>query len=213
MSHAKAYEDPGTPEEQSRRSFMANATLAVGGVIGLVLTVPILGYVVPSKDVMASKAKWWPLNEADFKKLSTSTDPIKISFTRKVQDAYTPPVETDDYVWGVKMNDAEFAKMKAERKDLFSGGGKIDYPFWQMGLVIFSSVCPHLGCKFDWKKELNKFFCPCHNSEFLKDGEHVAGPAARGLDPLPMREQNGKAEITWIQYKAATADRIIITYG
>jgi len=29
-----AYDDPGTPEEITRRTFMANATLAIGGVIG-----------------------------------------------------------------------------------------------------------------------------------------------------------------------------------
>ena len=192
---------------------MANATLAVGGVIGLVLTVPLVGYLIPSKEVMASGAQWWPLKEEDFTKLKTSTDPIKVYFTRKVQDAYTPPVETDDYVWGVKMSEADLAKMKTERGDLAGGDGKVSYPYTELGFVIFSSICPHLGCRFDWKKDINKFLCPCHNSEFLKDGEHVAGPAARGLDPLPMREQSGKAEITWIQYKSAIPGRIIITYS
>ena len=192
---------------------MANATLAVGGVIGLVLTIPLVGSLIPSKEVLASGAHWWPVKEEDFAKLKTSSDPIQLYFTRKVQDAYTPPVESEDYVWGVKMSDAEFAKMKAERVDLSQGEGKLSYPFFEMGFVIFSSICPHLGCKFDWKQELNKFVCPCHNSEFLKDGEHVAGPAARGLDPLPLREQSGKAEITWIQYKSAIAGRIIITYS
>ncbi len=192
---------------------MANATLAIGGVIGLVLTIPLIGYAIPSKEVMASGAKWWPLNEDDFKKLSSSTDPLKVNFARTVQDAYTPPVQADDYVWGVKMSAADLAKMKAERTDLLAGSGKVTYPFGQMGLVIFSSICPHLGCKFDWKKDINKFLCPCHGSEFLRDGEHVAGPAARGLDPLPLREQTGKAEITWIQYESAIPGRIVITYS
>ncbi len=35
MAHAEAYKDPGTPEEQTRRTFMANAVIAMGGVIGL----------------------------------------------------------------------------------------------------------------------------------------------------------------------------------
>ena len=192
---------------------MANATLAVGGVIGLVLTVPVVGYLIPSKEVLASGAHWWPLNADDFAKLKTSTDPIKISFTRRVQDAYTPPVESEDYVWGVAMSDAQLAKMKAERPGLAAGPGQVTYPYVEMGYVIFSSICPHLGCKFDWKPELHKFLCPCHNSEFLRDGEHVAGPAARGLDPLPLREQSGKAEITWIQYKSAISGRIVITYS
>ena len=31
MAHAEAYKDPGTPEEQTRRVFMANAVVALGG--------------------------------------------------------------------------------------------------------------------------------------------------------------------------------------
>ena len=34
-----------------------------------------------------------------------------------------------------------------------------------------------------------------------------------GLDPLPFRDTNGKAEITWIQYKSGTPDRIIVSYS
>ena len=40
MAHAEAYKDPGTPEEQTRRTFMANAVVALGGVIGLGLADP-----------------------------------------------------------------------------------------------------------------------------------------------------------------------------
>jgi Rieske Fe-S protein len=88
-----------------------------------------------------------------------------------------------------------------------------DNEIYVAGLVIFSSVCPHLGCRFAWDTGKNKFFCPCHNSEFTRDGNHVAGPAPRGLDPLPLREQSGKAEITWIRYKSSTPDRIVVSYA
>ncbi|MBV8603037.1 MAG: hypothetical protein JO359_15855, partial [Candidatus Eremiobacteraeota bacterium] len=48
-AHAESYKDPGTPEEQSRRQFMANATIVLGGVIGLVLAVPLIDYSIPGK--------------------------------------------------------------------------------------------------------------------------------------------------------------------
>jgi Rieske Fe-S protein len=82
-----------------------------------------------------------------------------------------------------------------------------------MNFVIFSSICPHLGCRFQWQTDTKKFFCPCHGSEFTIDGTKTAGPAPRGLDPLPFREKDGKAEITWIQYKSGTPDRIIVAYS
>lgn len=40
----------------------------------------------------------------------------------------------------------------------------------------------------------------------------LAGPAPRGLDPLPFREKDGQAEVTWIQYKSGQADRVIVAY-
>ena len=54
-----AYDDPGTPEEISRRKFMANATLAIGGIVGLVLAIPIVGSLIP--EGASSKGTWAPL--------------------------------------------------------------------------------------------------------------------------------------------------------
>ena len=216
MSHAKAYEDPGTPEEQSRRTFLVNATVTVGNIIGLVLTVPLLTYLVPSKAVLESSGRnWWPLEAADWSKFeaeSTSADPVKIFFTHRVQDGYLAAADLEEYVWGVKMSPGELAKFKQDRTDLETPGGKVDYESASMGFVMFSSICPHLGCKFNWHADTKHFLCPCHNSEFLRDGTHIAGPANRGLDPLPLREQSGKAEVTWIRYKPQIADRVIVSY-
>jgi Rieske Fe-S protein len=214
LAHAKAYEDPGTPEEQSRRQFMTNATIVVGNVIGLVIAVPLITGLIPSAAVLGGGKSWSPLkDQSALEKLTPQSPPAQIYFSRVLRDGYMPPADASDYVWGVKMDDAEIAKMKTDRPDLFANpGGKVDYPVVNMGYVIFSSVCPHLGCKFNWRSTTNTFFCPCHNSEYTRDGEHIAGPAARGLDPLPFRDENGKAEVTWIRYKAAIPDRIIVSY-
>lgn len=214
MAHAKAYEDPGTPQEQTRRQFMTNATIVVGNVIGLVIAVPLITGLVPSAAVLGGGKSWAPLkDQSALQKLTPDTPPAQIYFSRTLTDGYMPPADASDYVWGVKMNDAQIAKMHADRPDLFANpGGKVDYDVVNMGYVIFSSVCPHLGCKFNWRPSTNTFLCPCHNSEYERDGQHIAGPAARGLDPLPFREENGKAEITWIRYKAAIPDRIIVSY-
>ena len=220
QSHAEAYLDPGTPEEQSRRQFLANATIVLGGVIGLVLAVPLIDYSIPGKDINElSGEQWSPVSASDWQKLATSDAPLKVSFTRKTTDGYFLPQATDDYVWGVKMSDAQWQKMKADRTDLFGPdkAGHVSYEnaIYIGGYVIFSSVCPHLGCRFAWDAPNNKFFCPCHNSAFTRDGYKIPGegPAPRGLDPLPLREQSGKAEITWIRYKSSSPDRIIVSYA
>lgn len=219
-AHAQAYLDPGTPEEQSRRAFMANATIVLSGVIGLIIGIPLIDYSIPGKKINELSGKAWsPVDESDWRKLATSETPLKVSFTRKTTDGYFLPEATEDYVWGVKMSPAQWDKMKKDRTDLFppdaSKAEQVVYPdeVYVAGFVIFSSICPHLGCRFAWDTTKNIFFCPCHNSTYTRDGLKIAGPAPRGLDPLPLKDESGKAEITWIRYTSSTPDRIIVSYS
>ena len=125
-------------------------------------------------------------------------------------DGYLPPADTEQFVWAIKSTDAEF---KAKRPELFEGEAKVPYPVVFMGFTIFSPICPHLGCRYSWVDAQNKFICPCHGSEFTNIGTHEAGPAPRGLDPLPLREVSGKAQLTWIEYKQNTPDHIVLRIG
>jgi len=50
------------------------------------------------------------------------------------------------------------------------------------GLVAFSPHCTHLGCAYHWEDSSNLFVCPCHNSQFSRNGDVVTGPANRPLD-------------------------------
>lgn len=55
------------------------------------------------------------------------------------------------------------------------------------GIFAQSSICTHLGCITQWKPELDQIACPCHGSEFKKDGSVVHGPAPRPLQHFAMR--------------------------
>jgi len=48
------------------------------------------------------------------------------------------------------------------------------------GVYAVSTVCTHLGCIV--KADAGGFKCPCHGSEFRRDGTVVRGPAPK---PLP----------------------------
>ncbi len=204
-----ANDGPDTPEEISRRTFMATATMTVSGIIGLVLAVPIVGSLIPSGS--SGGGSWSPLTADELKSLQTATaKPVKLSFTLKYTDGYLPTQQADEYVWGIKVDQAKF---EAARPDIYATpGGNVGYPAVNLGFVIFSPICPHLGCRFDWNTGQNKFLCPCHGSQYNFDGAHLAGPAPRGLDPLPFREQSGVAQVTWIEYKTTVPQRIIISY-
>lgn len=208
-----AYDDPGTPEEISRRSFMANATLAIGGLVGLGLAIPIVGSLIP--EGASSKGTWAPLTADELASLQAATSkPVKLEFQLKSKDSYLPEQSSGEYVWGIKTDKQKFI---SDRTDLPKSGtlpySDGTYDVVTMNFVIFSPICPHLGCRYSWVQAQNKFICPCHGSEYSNIGTHLAGPAPRGLDPLPLRETNGKAELTWIEYKQDTPDLVVLRIG
>lgn len=213
---AQAYKDQGSPEEQSRRTFLANATLGIGGIIGLVLTVPLVVSLIPESLIAPDKAgggTWAELPKEAFSKVASDAPPVKLSISFKYADGYFPPADDTQQVWGVKLSPAQEATLKEQRPDLYTAGGKVDYPVVTASYVIFSPICPHLGCRFEWSSPTKRFICPCHGSQFGPEGAKLAGPAPRGLDPLPFREHDGQAQVTWIQYKSGQPDRVVVAYS
>ncbi len=57
----------------------------------------------------------------------------------------------------------------------------------EAGALALYKVCTHLGCIYDWKPADVKFICPCHGSQFERDGVYIHGPAPRGLDRFVIR--------------------------
>lgn len=49
------------------------------------------------------------------------------------------------------------------------------------GMYSLVSICTHLGCTPIWHPAEERIKCPCHGSNFLVDGQNVAGPA-----PVPL---------------------------
>ena|SRR5438874_7976520 len=62
-----------------------------------------------------------------------------------------------------------------------------------------STTCPHLGCGVDLTADGKQFLCPCHTSAFSLDGERVAGPSPRAMDPLPV--EVGKDDVVSVTLK------------
>jgi cytochrome b6-f complex iron-sulfur subunit len=69
-----------------------------------------------------------------------------------------------------------------------------NYPktkFWlsntDAGVLALYKVCTHLGCIYNWDEQQFRFLCPCHGSQFEKNGTYIAGPAPRSLDRFAMQ--------------------------
>lgn len=55
------------------------------------------------------------------------------------------------------------------------------------GLMALYKVCTHLGCLYNWSDQDDKFVCPCHGSQYQRDGTWIQGPAPRSLDRFPVQ--------------------------
>lgn len=58
------------------------------------------------------------------------------------------------------------------------------------GVLALYKVCTHLGCLYNWNSQEDKFICPCHGSQFQKDGTWITGPAPRDLDRFVIRVES-----------------------
>jgi Rieske Fe-S protein len=60
--------------------------------------------------------------------------------------------------------------------------------------LALSSVCPHLGCRVHWEGAHERFFCPCHNGAFDRQGRPTEGPplaANQSLIRFPLKIERG----------------------
>jgi Rieske Fe-S protein len=67
--------------------------------------------------------------------------------------------------------------------------------------TVYSPICTHLSCRYDWKETEEQFVCPCHASVFDPRGEVLAGPAPRSLDTLPCKIKGDELFVKWETYK------------
>ena len=63
-------------------------------------------------------------------------------------------------------------------------------------IFALRTACTHLGCVTIWQASEQKFQCPCHGSQFMKDGMNIAGPAPRPLERCAIRlADDGQLEV------------------
>jgi len=111
-------------------------------------------------------------------------EPAQITFTDVEQDAYVR-AEVPRSVWAVKRPAG--------------------------AVVVYTPVCPHLGCQVAWDGVSKRFVCPCHASIWTVDGRLLSGPSPRGLDTLPSKVDGGMLFVKWERYKLAIPEKIPVT--
>jgi menaquinol-cytochrome c reductase iron-sulfur subunit len=169
--------------QDTRRGFFAKAAMAIGGLVGVAVALPVLRYVffpVRRRVVSDSGA---PIDALDAKVLEAGAAPRLVQLkATQVRDGWAVSDE-------VSLGAAWVRK---------TANGEVE---------ALSSTCPHLGCAVDFDAQSNEFRCPCHKSAFTLDGAKISGPSKRGLDPLPVAVEDDRVKITFVRYRADVAER------
>ena len=106
--------------------------------------------------------------------------------------------------------------MAKARPDLFATGGKSGletvkgvepYKVVNMGFVMFSPICPHLGCSVSWQKGQGEFVCPCHGGRFMPDGLQIFGPPPRAMDRLSTRVEGGMLQVHFEYFRSNVSNQ------
>ncbi len=173
-----AADEPGG----SRRKFLARATLAMGGLLGVATAVPLVGYL------------FYPVGR---KIVRSSDEPIDVIAANELPDDGTPKlvaVNADSVRDAWSVSAAPLGAVWLRRVE-----GKVE---------ALSSTCPHLGCAIGYDPGSKQYKCPCHRSAFGLDGEKLSGPSKRGMDPLVAKVgADGRIRVTFKKYRPDVSGR------
>lgn len=62
-------------------------------------------------------------------------------------------------------------------------------------LRAFSATCTHLDCTVQYRPDLQRIWCACHNGQYDLTGRNVEGPPPRPLEAYDVNVQNDEIVI------------------
>ena len=149
----------------SRRWLLFNAAIALNGIVGLALAVPIVRYLLAPLKKDSSYDSWVSLG---------ATDLFPVGETRLA--FYKNPSANS---WDGQ-TDKVACYVRRESNDQFR---------------VFAINCAHLGCPVRWFPQSQLFMCPCHGGVYYADGSRASGPPERGLFTYSWKIASGKLHI------------------
>ena len=179
------------PDQPDRRGFIKGASCVIGAAIG---AVPMAAGVRVVLDPLSHREKESG-GEAEFIRLAELTElpggePKKYAIVEDKSDKWS------------RYKDVPVGAVYLLKKKVGEGKDAV---------IAYNTVCPHLGCFVDYRKNEQDFFCPCHDSQFTLDGELTKGVSPRGMDKLKVDIRNGSE--VWVKFrrfKSNTKDKIAL---
>lgn len=63
-------------------------------------------------------------------------------------------------------------------------------------LRAFSAICTHLDCTVQFREDLSRIWCACHNGHFDLTGRNVEGPPPRPLDAFEVNVRDDEIVVS-----------------
>ncbi|MGB0063403.1 MAG: Rieske (2Fe-2S) protein [Terracidiphilus sp.] len=164
-SGAVAADSHGDARTVSRRWLLFNAGIALNGIVGLVLAVPVVRYLLAPWKKDSSYDSWVSLG---------ATDAFPVGDTRLA--FYKNPSSNP---WDGQTDNVA-CYVRRESSDQFR---------------VFAVNCAHLGCPVRWFPQSQLFMCPCHGGVYYADGSRASGPPERGLFTYSWKIASGQLQI------------------
>jgi len=157
--------DRDGPAVVSRRWLLLKAGIALNGLVGLVLAVPVVRYLLAPVRRDSAYKSWVPLG---------GVDSFPVGQTR-LASYRNPWKESWD---GQTDNIACYVRREGTSQ-----------------FTVFAINCAHLGCPVRWFPQSQLFMCPCHGGVYYADGSRASGPPERGLFTYDYKIDNGQLQI------------------
>ena len=154
-------------ETMTRRAVFTAGGQAVGGLAGVALVLPLVGFsVAPILDT--PEEVWEKVGR----------------ISEFAPDVYRPVITTIRSGIGEAGKTTVYVRQGSE--DL--GESPDEY-------VAVSTRCAHLGCPVRFVQAAGIFSCPCHGGAYDFEGKVIGGPPVRPLDRFQTRVTDGQVEV------------------
>jgi Rieske Fe-S protein len=148
----------------TRRGLLTMLATLFNGMVGIVLAVPIVGFLLSAITRGRANAylAWVPLGPI-------SEFPEGQTRLATFRNPYVTPTDgktADTACWVRHIEGGQFQ--------------------------VFAINCMHLGCPVRWFPQSGLFMCPCHGGVYYRDGARASGPPERGLVEYPWKLEKGQ---------------------
>ena len=169
-----------TPEPD-RRSFLAWVIFGLGAIFATILGFPIVCYIIDPRHRKGPKSSFKLVDGVKLDELATDQPRQGVIRDTRTDGWTLYPNDVIGRVWvtpqeGPKPDLSSEAKINEFNAKPMSQKEKY--------LLVFTTICPHLGCSVNFDSTAKDFACPCHNAVIKLDGAKVSGPQQRGMDTL-----------------------------